>query len=64
MRLPGGSAVLTRGMELQLQVDPRTIEYLKERGVEAHVAETPQAVTLYNELTATRPVGGLFHSTC
>lgn len=29
-----------------------------------HVAETAEAVDLYNELAAIRPVGGLFHSTC
>lgn len=56
--------VLSRGMQLQLQVDPRTLGYLDERGVQAHVAETMQAVELYNELASRRPVGGLFHSTC
>ena len=29
-----------------------------------HVAETRDAVKLYNELTDTDAVGGLFHSTC
>jgi len=56
--------VLSRGMELRLQVDPRTLKLLDERGVPVHVAETTQAVQLYNELAATQPVGGLFHSTC
>jgi hypothetical protein len=58
------AVVLSRGMHLQLQVDPRTLKLLDERGVTAHVAETTQAVQLYNELAATQPVGGLFHSTC
>lgn len=56
--------VLSRGMQLRLQVDPRTLKLLDERRVTAHVAETTQAVQLYNELATTQPVGGLFHSTC
>jgi hypothetical protein len=56
--------VLSRGMDLVLQVCPETHVLLKERGVTVHVAETTVAVQLYNELTATEAVGGLFHSTC
>jgi hypothetical protein len=56
--------VLSRGMQLRLEVDPATLALLDERGVKAHVAETREAVRLYNELAATQPVGGLFHSTC
>ena len=56
--------VLSLGMQLQLQVDPRTLAYLDERGVAVHLAETTEAVRLYNELAATTAVGGLFHSTC
>ena len=56
--------VLSRGMELKLHVDPRTLKLLEERGVPVHVAETTQAVQIYNELAANQPVGGLFHSTC
>ena len=56
--------VLSLGMQLQLQVDPRTLQFLDERGVSVQSAETTQAVKLYNELATTRPVGGLFHSTC
>jgi hypothetical protein len=56
--------VLSRGMDLQLEIDPRTLDYLAERGVTAHVAETSEAVKLYNELAMAGPVGGLFHSTC
>ncbi|WP_173036033.1 Mth938-like domain-containing protein [Phytohabitans flavus] len=56
--------VLSQGMRLQMEVDPRTLALLAERGVEVHVAETNEAVRLYNELAATHPVGGLFHSTC
>jgi hypothetical protein len=56
--------VLSRGMQHQLQVDARTLELLAERGVAVQVCETTEAVRIYNELAATQPVGGLFHSTC
>lgn len=58
------AVVLSRGMELRLQVSPQALEYLEERGVTAFVAETTEAVEIYNELAVTRHVGGLFHSTC
>ncbi|WP_430788962.1 Mth938-like domain-containing protein [Actinoplanes sp. G11-F43] len=56
--------VLSRGMELRLGVDPATLDLLRERGITVHQAETTEAVRRYNELAATEPVGGLFHSTC
>lgn len=64
--LDNGAAtiVLSRGMQLQLQVDPRTIELLQRLGITVHVAETTEAVKIYNEAVESVPVGGLFHSTC
>ncbi|GLW31743.1 Mth938-like domain-containing protein [Actinoplanes regularis] len=56
--------VLSRGMDLVLQVDPATTELLRERDVEVRVAGTEEAVRIYNELAGSTPVGGLFHSTC
>jgi hypothetical protein len=56
--------VLTRGMELVLQICPETLEYLHEKGIIIHVEETTAAVELYNKLAETEFVGGLFHSTC
>jgi hypothetical protein len=56
--------VLSRGMHLRLQTAPATLRLLEERSITVHQAETTQAVALYNELTATRAVAGLFHSTC
>lgn len=56
--------VLSRGMDEQLHVDPTTLTYLSERGVQVHVLETKQAVQVHNELAHQAPVGGLFHSTC
>lgn len=58
------TVVLSRGMEQRLEIDPRTHKLLAERRVTVHVAETTEAVRIYNELAATEAVGGLFHSTC
>ena len=52
------------GIDLQLQVSQPTLEFLEETDVKAYVAETTEAVQIYNELAATQLVGGLFHSTC
>ena len=63
--LHGATAVvLSRGMQLQLQIDLRTLEFLDQRGVTVQVAETTEAARAYNQLATTQPVGGLFHSTC
>lgn len=64
LRHGADTIVLSRGMESRLEVDPRTLKLLEERGVAVRVAETLRAVELYNSLADTQPVGGLFHSTC
>jgi hypothetical protein len=56
--------VLSRGMDLQLEIAPETLERLNAKGIEVHVLETREAVRLYNELAATTPVAALIHSTC
>ena len=56
--------VLSRGMELRLQIMPETLKLLAALGIEVHVEETNVAVVLYNKLAETNLVGGLFHSTC
>lgn len=56
--------ILSRGIEKRLQVQPETVQMLKDRGVEFHVLQTEDAVKLYNELRDRVPTGGLFHSTC
>jgi hypothetical protein len=58
------TVVLSRGMDQQLQVDPATLAYLAKLAVEVHVAETREAVHVYNELAGRVAVGSLFHSTC
>lgn len=56
--------VLSRGINERLQVPPETLEWLEERGVEAHVLQTEAAAERYNALREDAAVGGLFHSTC
>ena len=55
--------VLSQGMNEQLHVHPDTCRYLEERSITVHVAETREAVRIYNDLTGSALVAGLFHST-
>lgn len=45
-------------MARQLQVDPATRDYPKQRGIAVRVAETREAVKIYNELAARGPGRG------
>ncbi len=56
--------VLSRGMLKALKVCPETVEILREKNIPTYVLQTQEAVIKYNELTKTKLVGGLFHSTC
>lgn len=56
--------VLSRGRVRALQVPDETLVWLRERGVEAEVHGTGEAIERYNELAEERPVGALIHSTC
>ncbi|WP_260723340.1 Mth938-like domain-containing protein [Dactylosporangium roseum] len=56
--------VLSRGMQERLAVPKSTVDEMRARGVEVHVAETRAAVDLYNSLADSAQVAGLFHSTC
>jgi hypothetical protein len=56
--------VLSRGMAECLEVPWKTLDFLKQRNIAAHVLPTKQAVALYNKLAQTEHVGGLFHTTC
>jgi hypothetical protein len=58
------AVVLSQGMNKQVHVHPDTCRYLEERSIAVHVAETREAVRIYNELTEGALVAGLFHSTC
>ncbi len=57
--------ILTRGVDLILQVPQTTIDWVRSKGKVCHVGETPQMIELYNRLVDQgKKVGGLFHSTC
>lgn len=59
------AVVLSRGMHERLRVRDETLRWLDERGVETRVAQTEEAVRIYNRLRDEEtPVGGLFHTTC
>jgi hypothetical protein len=58
------TVVLSRGMNEQLHVHPDTRRYLEQRSVTVHVAETREAVKIYNDLAEGALVAGLFHPTC
>lgn len=59
------TVILSRGMDLKLHVDGATLEFLESNNITVHIAETREAVNLYNSLVETgAAVGGLFHSTC
>jgi hypothetical protein len=58
------AVVLSQGMDLVLEIDPATLDFLADRGADVHVAGTQEAVRIYNDLAARTAVGGVFHSTC
>ena len=59
------SVVLSRGMWLALQTSKETLDFLNEKNVPVHIAETRAASEIYNDLASGgEAVGGLFHSTC
>jgi hypothetical protein len=63
--LDHGARVIVRsgGMKNCLEVPAETLNFLKEKQIEAHVLPTDEAVELYNKLAEKSPVGGLFHTT-
>ena len=59
------TVVLSRGIQLLLETCQETLDLLQENNISVHIAETNEAVKIYNELVSRRAaVGGLFHSTC
>lgn len=58
------TVILSRGVNLVLQICPETLEILKARGIPAHVLQSEEAVRLYNKLRETERVVALIHSTC
>lgn len=58
------TVVLSKGVWERLEVEPATLAWLRDKGVEVRVLQTEEAVACFNELAEIAPVGGLFHSTC
>jgi len=58
------AVILSRGVWNRLNVCPETLDLLGRNGIEVEVLQTEAAVERFNALRKTRPVGGLFHSTC
>jgi hypothetical protein len=59
------AVVVGRGMHGRLEVPAETAAALERRGIELHVARTPEAVETYHELRERTPaVGALLHTTC
>jgi len=56
--------VLSEGMLKRLRICPETLKLLEQQGVAVHVLPTQDAVDLYNDLSKTERVAGLFHTTC
>ena len=57
--------VLSRGMLQRLLICGETLSLLNRKGIGVHLAETKEAVKIYNDLAGKGvAVGGLFHSTC
>ena len=56
--------VLSRGFHERLQICQQTLQRLQDKNIPVHVEQTEEAVRLYNELSETKRVGALIHSTC
>lgn len=56
--------VLSQGVFGRLEVASETLKHVNNLGLVAHVLRTGEAVSLYNRLCETEPVGALIHSTC
>jgi len=56
--------ILSKGFHERLGVAPETLKMLEERQIPVHIAQTEEAVRLYDMLRHTERVGALIHSTC
>ena len=57
--------ILSRGMDLVLQVPTKTIDYFRSKGLDVLVLQSQSAVDKFNELTQQgKHVGLVLHSTC
>ena len=57
--------VLSKGVQLRLETQQKTLQYLEDKGIEVFVLQTEKAIQKYNELAESgESVGALIHSTC
>ena len=56
--------VIGQGKPGLMKVPAATLQAIKQRGIEVHVAATEQAVCKYNELSANRKTVAALHLTC
>ena len=56
--------VLSRGFHERLGIAPETRALLEEKEIPVHIAQTEEAVKLYDRLRESERVGALMHSTC
>lgn len=56
--------ILSKGVNERLQTKDETIEMLEKKNMEYRILQTEEAISEYNELAETKPVGALIHSTC
>ena len=58
------TVILTRGVELALQVPDRTVQFVQNAGPSVLVLQTEAAVAEYNRRVRTERVVAIVHSTC
>jgi hypothetical protein len=58
------TVILSRGVLGRLKVQREVVEELESNGFTVHVLKTKKVVKLYNELSNTKKVGALIHTTC
>jgi hypothetical protein len=58
------TVILSRGVWGRLKVQKEIVEELKSNGFTVYVLKTKEVVKLYNELSNTKKVGALIHTTC
>ena len=64
LTLHPASVILTRGVQLVLQVPEATVAYARASGAEVLVLQSEDAVAEYNRRARREPVVALIHSTC
>jgi len=64
LTLRPAAVILTRGVQLVLQVPETTVAYARASGAEVLVLQSEDAVAEYNRRERREPVVALIHSTC